>query len=285
MKGLAKAVDILGRSIIAVGAALSHTGLFIWGLSDRISRAGTSAIWIKFSFVARREYIKYRNRHEASKRSECPCCGWTGYDFLPLDGVSFVAKRIICPQCDANDRHRALHLYLTRRDQIALTKPGYLLNFAPEPFVHTLFAGNKALRYLAADLEDKRLRQFAGRAIRSDIMHIPLPDNLASLAFCLHIIEHVRDDVGAIEQLHRVLEPGGILFVMVPVDLRLDKTEFFGRPHEAIFGHYWSYAPDFIDKFSAFDAKAIWPKEYMSKEEQSRHGVADCEIIFRAVKR
>lgn len=54
------------------------------------------------------------------------------------------------------------------------------------------------------------------------VMHVPpgtaLPfdDQSFDLVTSLDVIEHAADDVGALRELHRVLRPGGHLFVTVP---------------------------------------------------------------------
>ncbi|MBV9852562.1 MAG: class I SAM-dependent methyltransferase [Armatimonadetes bacterium] len=55
-----------------------------------------------------------------------------------------------------------------------------------------------------------------------DILHdlndipYPLPEGRFDLVVCLHVLEHVQDLVGTTTELHRVLKPGGLLFVEVP---------------------------------------------------------------------
>jgi SAM-dependent methyltransferase len=61
---------------------------------------------------------------------------------------------------------------------------------------------------------------FAG--CEPDILHdlnappYPIPDDAYDLVVCLHVLEHVQNLVGATTELHRVLKPGGLLFVEVP---------------------------------------------------------------------
>jgi SAM-dependent methyltransferase len=67
---------------------------------------------------------------------------------------------------------------------------------------------------------------FAG--CQPDIVHdlnvtpYPIPDHAYDLVVCMHVLEHVRDLVGATTELHRVLKPGGLLFVEAP---------YFSSPH------------------------------------------------------
>lgn len=57
---------------------------------------------------------------------------------------------------------------------------------------------------------------------RPDVIHdlnvapYPLPANSFDLIVCLHVLEHVDRLVEATTELHRLLRPGGLLFVEVP---------------------------------------------------------------------
>jgi predicted SAM-dependent methyltransferase len=45
---------------------------------------------------------------------------------------------------------------------------------------------------------------------------IPLPDNSVSHIHCSHVLEHLEDLIGVINEMHRVLIPGGELYAIVP---------------------------------------------------------------------
>jgi SAM-dependent methyltransferase len=63
---------------------------------------------------------------------------------------------------------------------------------------------------------------------RPDIVHdlevtpYPIPDHAYDLVVCMHVLEHVRNLVSATTELHRVLRPGGLLYVEAP---------YFSSPH------------------------------------------------------
>ncbi len=58
---------------------------------------------------------------------------------------------------------------------------------------------------------------FPGVEVVADLEQgLPLDDASFDHAFAVHILEHVRDLVGLMGELHRVLAPGGILHVLCP---------------------------------------------------------------------
>jgi SAM-dependent methyltransferase/glycosyltransferase involved in cell wall biosynthesis len=70
-------------------------------------------------------------------------------------------------------------------------------------------------------------QQLVFPAVVGDLHRLPLRD--ASVDYCIgnHLLEHVRDPIGALENLLRVVRPGGVVFVSVPdVGNPLDR----GRP-------------------------------------------------------
>ena len=58
----------------------------------------------------------------------------------------------------------------------------------------------------------------------------PIAENVFDLVICLHVLEHVQNLVGAVTELHKVLKPGGLLFVEVPY---FTSVHFFTDPTHA----------------------------------------------------
>ena len=44
----------------------------------------------------------------------------------------------------------------------------------------------------------------------------PFPDDSFDIILCCHILEHVRQFVPCVAELHRILKPGGLIFVEAP---------------------------------------------------------------------
>jgi SAM-dependent methyltransferase len=181
-------------------------------------------------------------------RHECPCCGGRFARFIVRDDASRV-----CPRCRSRERQRVLWLYLQRELAIE-TSQARVLHLAPEPTLHDLLRTLPALRYETGDLEPGPL---VDRTM--DLERLPHPDGSLDLVLCSHVLEHVRDDVQAARELARVLAPGGLALVQVPVEPTLartyedpaitapaDRRRAFGQAD-----HVRIYAPDVADRLRA----------------------------------
>jgi 2-polyprenyl-3-methyl-5-hydroxy-6-metoxy-1,4-benzoquinol methylase len=56
---------------------------------------------------------------------------------------------------------------------------------------------------------------------RHDLRNIAFCDNSFQLIYCYHVLEHVPDPIEVLNELNRVLKPGGILFIGFPNRHRL----------------------------------------------------------------
>lgn len=66
--------------------------------------------------------------------------------------------------------------------------------------------------------------------IYADACHLPLADNKFDAVLLLEVLEHVSDDRQALCEIHRVLKPGGKLYISVPFIYPLhDKPADFHR--------------------------------------------------------
>jgi len=180
-----------------------------------------------------------------NKKVKCPCCGWEGNEFKPT-GVK-KRKNAKCPQCSAVERHRIFYLFL--RDYLPKNKPIKLLHFAPEPSIANLFQSYKNIEYLSADIDPEKAM------VVEDILNLSFMDNIFDYIFCSHVLEHIPDDIKAMSELCRILKPGGMAIISVPV-YNIDRTyenPSITLPQERIehFGqhdHVRKYGPDIIDR-------------------------------------
>jgi ubiquinone/menaquinone biosynthesis C-methylase UbiE len=90
---------------------------------------------------------------------------------------------------------------------------GFLLPVLREHFPGSLVIGSDyvggPLKKLSESMPDMPLLQF-------DLVRCPLPDACVDGAVLLNVLEHIEDDNGAMKQLHRVVKPGGVVYIEVP---------------------------------------------------------------------
>jgi len=151
-------------------------------------------------FVLRRiRLLLYRG-----ERVECPCCGGRFSRFMP--GLSHRAVRV-CPRCGAQERHRALWLYLRERTDL-LERDISILHWAPEYALQRSLSRLPNAFYVSADLDGDEAMQ------HMDITDVPFKDDAFDLIVCVHVLEHIPDDRRALAEITRVLRPGGRLLLL-----------------------------------------------------------------------
>ncbi|MBV9311049.1 MAG: class I SAM-dependent methyltransferase [Solirubrobacterales bacterium] len=166
----------------------------------------------RYRFVAREVLVTVSSPVFAGDAFTCPCCLRSSRRWITIGH-----QEQLCPRCFAGARHRLLMLYVERRTSL-LRAPMRLLHFAPEHSLMRRFRHQPNLDYLAADLDPP----FG--AIRLDLTAIDLPADSVDCVICSHVLEHIPDDRRAMEEMRRVLRPGGQALIMVPVDQRREHT-------------------------------------------------------------
>lgn len=216
-------------------------------------------------------------------RHRCPCCGAALRKFMPLIPLyGGPVAGVICPRCDSHPRHRLLWLFFQYEKKDVFDHNPAVLHIAPEFALMRQLLKIPNLHYISADLNSP----FAD--CRVDVCMLPFINNIFDLVLCNHVLEHVPDDRRAMGELFRVLKPGGLAVVQVPVGKGLvvtlenaeistpeARTRFFGQhDHVRLYGEDYPIRlaqagftvtiSNFID---SFDAEAI--KRYgLDKEEK-----------------
>lgn len=89
--------------------------------------------------------------------------------------------------------------------------------------------------------------------IVGDIHNIPLQDQSVDAIFCLAVLEHVHDPIRAMEEMYRILNPGGKILIYVPF-------LYYYHDHKGIYGDYWRFTYDTLKRFAkAYAAHEIVP--------------------------
>jgi len=75
-----------------------------------------------------------------------------------------------------------------------------------------------------------------GPDIVGDIHAIPLPDASVDGVVCRSVLEHVADPAKAVGEMHRILKPGGLLFIQVP-----SIYPYHARTGHGAYPDYWRF--------------------------------------------
>ena len=154
---------------------------------------------------------------KSKDKFNCPICKYHG-PFMDKKN-RYDAK---CPKCGELERARIAMLVLNEIYDEQKSSQTDVLHISPENFLRKIFK-KKYKSYISSDLYRKDVDyQF-------DIEEIPYPDNSFDLVFASHVLEYVKNDIQALSEIKRVLRPGGLAFL--PVPMLHDKTiDFNERP-------------------------------------------------------
>ena len=210
----------------------------------------------------------------------------------PIDGKSFKSflsygyqtqrPNVLSPSTLSLERHRLLWLYLKNEtDFFSASKS--VLHFAPEQCFLNRFRALKNLDYTTTDLESPIAD------VKADICNLPFEDNSYDVILCNHVLEHIPDDTKAMQELYRILKPGGYGIFQIPQDLNREKTfednSITDKKERAkIFGQYDHvriYGRDYFDKlrFIGFKVNEADYTASLSDEEIAKYCLAKGEII------
>lgn len=130
------------------------------------------------------------------------------------------------------------------------------------------------LNALRSGLDDARVLQFSvdpaadragfahlevsvfGAENHLDMSAIDRPDGVYDVVIANHVLEHVENDLAALEELDRIAAPTGIVFLSVPDLLRVERTVEYGEARADKHGHWRLYGPDIRARWLA--AVPMW---------------------------
>lgn len=162
--------------------------------------------------IVSRQFFKLLNIvNYSSTRRECNVCGWNGFNFLPY-GVGIKHRREAqCPKCKSFERHRAVKFLLNDdlKPESYDQSTHDTLHVAPEVQISD-WLQSISDSYLSIDLFNPAMEKM-------DLTSLKLSDESKTLVFCSHVLEHIVDDLKAISEIFRVLKPGGIAIIQVPI--------------------------------------------------------------------
>jgi SAM-dependent methyltransferase len=219
---------------------------------------------------------------------ECPVCEKSFSKFLPYGYVN-QRDSVLCPYDLTLERHRLMWLYLKNESDF-FTKPNLnVLHIAPEQCFYKLFKNQKNLNYLTGDIESPLAD------LHFDLHQIPLDENKFDVVFCNHVLEHVTDAKQCMNELFRVMKPGGFGIFQVPQDFSREVTyedPTIITPEERE-KHFWQY--DHVRLFgldypnwlrdAGFTVEEYDPELNLTIEQIKRFRLMKNEVLYIAYKK
>jgi SAM-dependent methyltransferase len=210
----------------------------------------------------------------------------------PIDGKSFrmflpygygtQRNNVLSPSTLSLERHRLLWLYLKNETDF-FTAPKKVLHFAPEQEFYKRFKKQNNLDYTTTDLYSPLAD------VKADICNLPFEDNTYDIILCNHVLEHIPDDTKAMQELYRILKPGGMGIFQIPQDIKRattfsDDTIIDPKERAKIFGQYDHvriYGLDYFDKLRSigFQVEEVKYTETISSDLVQKYCLAKGEII------
>jgi len=217
---------------------------------------------------------------------ECPVCNSTFSKMLPY-GRIISRENALCPECLSLERHRLMWLYLNQKTNF-FTANNKLLHIAPEHCFINRFEKLKNLEYITADIESPLAK------VKMDVHDIPFKENTFDIVFCNHVLEHVENDIRAMQEMLRVLKPGGWAILQSPIDPSRvitfeDKSITDPAERERVHGqddHMRTYGLDYGDRIkrSGFIVKEDAFVKELPDELVKRYCLPSEEIIYLCTK-
>lgn len=205
----------------------------------------------------------------------CNVCGWQGAAFVD----DCWHPGTICPNCGSQVRHRLLvaafdgHSTIPGLDEKSLFFHKAMLHFAPERQLRERLRA-ATVRHVTADFDR------GDCDLRLDISHMPeVADASFHVVMACDVLEHVREDHAAFQEIHRVLCSDGVAILSVPQRdspalTDEDPTVTTENERETRFGqkdHVRMYGDDFVERLQkkGFEVQIltseVLPQELVSR--------------------
>ncbi len=216
----------------------------------------------------------------------CPCCGWHLRAFTQ-GGTSLKVRSLgYCPRCNSKARHRRWWLFLQQNTNLFKDNLR-LLHVSPNYCLSRQFAKLPNLDYVGVDNHHHR-----NISLNMLLPETPILSETFDAIICMHVLEHIQEDRKAIQELYRVLKPGGWAGISTPIRLDQktyeDPTITSPAERERAFGetvHVRYYGYDLVNRLeeAGFRVK-MYPGKDVDPQSVKKYGLRDDENIFICTK-
>lgn len=229
--------------------------------------------------------LSLENRLGGGGSRECPVCNWQGRHFRTFISPDEVIFQCICPGCGSFDRHRQLVLGV--RDELAARQgwtPDVMVGFSLSTAMRFLLEHEGLARCFRTDI-DADDRRFAPDVV-ADLRNAPFSTGALDWVFCSHVLEHVPELELCVDEIFRLLKPGGTAWIQVPFEPgRAHSRRIEIDPHRA-HAHAWQFAPDFGSLLvrEGWTVTEVVAEDAVTKADRRKYGIDARERFWLARK-
>lgn len=212
-------------------------------------------------------------------------CSHEGLELLESPEINVANAK--CPKCGSGERQRLLYFYLLKElNFFNMRNDIRVLDVAPDDFLFDKVFSKVDVDYISIDIKTSR-----SPSIIMDVTNLEFEDNIFDSIICNHVLEHIPQDMKAMEELYRVLKPGGWAILQVPI-WAFKTVEISGAKRDEylqLYGHsdhVRRYGFDYIDrlKTSGFIVIADQFSRKLKPEFRDRYGLFETEDIYYCTK-
>jgi SAM-dependent methyltransferase len=187
----------------------------------------------------------------------------------------------LCPCCGSLSRTRRLYDILNTG---FLYEGTTVLDFSPSRSLYRAFKRLTTIEYISNDISGDFLSTF-----QYDIKDLRMEKETFDLIICYHILEHIDDDIKAMQELFRVLKNTGTCIIQTPFkdgDIYEDSSIIEKIDREKHFGqndHVRIYSAKGLQERLQQCGFNVFTKEHMDSE-NNRFGFNSNETILFCTK-
>lgn len=217
---------------------------------------------------------------------ECPVCGWQGRAFRTFLSADEVIPGCICPGCGSFDRHRQLVLGVRKeldKARGSSSGPRVMMGYSLSTALRFHIEHEGLARCFRTDVHaDVR---FAPDFV-SDLRRAPFRSDSFDWVFCSHVLEHIRELDVCVNELLRMLKPGGLAWIQVPLEPGLAHSRRIEIDPHRSHAHAWQFAPDFgtLIEREGWRVTEVIARDALKPAELRRYGIDPAERFWLARK-
>jgi|GEM_PF-5935849 len=180
----------------------------------------------------------------------CPICGFES-NFIKIREIDnwHPNRELSCPRCQSAGRHRMIWLIYNK-----FNLSGRMLHCSPMGCLKDKFVED--FDYVSIDFPPRTSRLGVIEAgLNVDLRNTDFKDDYFDVIICTSVLDHIKETEQAIKEIFRILKPGGIAFIIVPIfkDIKSEQVE------KPVLGNWWRCGLDFFQKYvdAGFETKII----------------------------